>query len=92
MGVFLAKAIATGAIPSSGTVPGMGDYDCVAGGSSVFGDVSPDDSGCKFIHYVAAQQITVGCGGGDYCPSTDVTRDQMAVFITKAFALRLYGP
>ena len=92
MAVFLAKAKAGVAVPVSGTVPGMGDYNCVAGGISVFGDVLPEDPGCKFIHYVAEQQITVGCGGGDYCPGADVTRDQMAVFLTKAFALELYGP
>jgi hypothetical protein len=27
--------------------------------------------------------ITAGCGGGNYCPTTPVTRDQMAVFLLK---------
>ncbi len=92
MAVFVAKAIATGAIPVSGTVPGLGAYDCEAGGTSVFGDVAPEDGGCKYIHYIAAQAITVGCGGGNYCPAATLNRDQMAVFITKAFDLNLYGP
>ncbi len=92
MGVFLAKAIATGPIPVAGTVPGLGDYNCVAGGVSLFADVAPTDGGCPSIHYIAAQQITVGCGGGNYCPAATLNRDQMAVFITKAFNLNLYGP
>ncbi len=92
MAVFLAKATAPGPIPISGTVPGLGPYDCEAGGTSVFADVAPTDGGCKHIHYIAAQQVTVGCGGGDYCPTSQLGRDQMAVFITKAFNLFLYGP
>jgi serine protease AprX len=92
MAVFVAKAIATGPIPVSGTIPGLGAYDCEAGGESVFGDVAPTDGGCKYIHYIAANGITAGCGGGNYCPSTTLNRDQMAVFITKAFNFNLYGP
>ena len=92
MAVFVAKAIATGPIPVSGTIPGLGTYDCEAGGTSVFGDVPPTDGGCRFIHYIAANGITAGCGGGNYCPSATLNRDQMAVFITKGFNLNLYGP
>ena len=92
MAVFLAKAELGGPPPVSGTVPGMGPYDCVAGGTSVFADVPPTDGGCPAIHYIAAQQVTVGCGGGNYCPTADIARDQMAVFLTKAFHLKLYGP
>ena len=92
MAVFVAKAIATGPIPVSGTVPGLGAYDCEAGGTSVFGDVSPTDGGCRFIHYIAAQGITAGCGNGDYCPSTTITRDQSAVFLARGFGFNRYGP
>ena len=92
MAVFIAKALAGGTVPVSGTVPGMGDYNCVAGGTSVFLDVPPDDSGCRFIHYIAAEGITTGCGDQNYCPWTDIARDQMAVFLTKGFNLTLYGP
>ena len=90
MAVFLAKATTDPAsIPTTGTVPGMGDYDCSEGGQSVFADVAPTDVACRFIHYVAAQEITAGCGGGNYCPSNVLARDQMAVFLTKAFDLGL---
>jgi len=81
-----------GDVPPSGTVPGVGPYNCVAGGQSVFADVSPENGGCKFIHYIAAQGVTSGCGGGSYCPAAWLARDQMAVFMTVAFDLTLYGP
>jgi M6 family metalloprotease-like protein len=92
MGVFLAKAMAGNELPVSGTVPGMGSYNCTSGGSSVFSDVAPANGGCAAIHFLAAEDVTEGCGGSNYCPSADVTRAQMAVFITKAFGLRLYAP
>ena len=31
-----------------------------------------------------------GCGGGNYCPTSPVTREQMAVFLSATFGLRLY--
>ncbi|MEW6336130.1 MAG: S-layer homology domain-containing protein, partial [Acidobacteriota bacterium] len=92
MAVFIAKALVGDAVPVAGTVPGVGDYSCTAGGASVFLDVPAEDAGCRFIHYIAAQGVTAGCGGGNYCPATPLTRDQMAVFMTKGFALQLYGP
>jgi hypothetical protein len=58
----------------------------------VFGDVAPEDAGCPFIHYIAAQGVTAGCGGGNYCPASPLTRAQMAVFLSNGFDLTLYGP
>ncbi len=92
MAIFIGAATAgRSSIPFSGTVPGMGDYNCVAGpdGVSVFSDVAADDGGCRFIHYLAASGITAGCGEGNYCPHRVLGRDEMAVFITKAFGLQL---
>ena len=37
-----------------------------------------------FVVDVARAGVTAGCGGGDYCPATSVTRAQMAVFLLKA--------
>jgi hypothetical protein len=90
LGVMLATA--SGPIPVSGTVPGVGDYNCSAGGVSLFGDVPPTDAGCKFIHHLYARGVTGGCGGGSYCPSQPLPRDQMAVLLTAGFGLTLYGP
>jgi len=86
MAVFLAKSLSDGPIPTSGTVPGMGDFDCSPGGQSVFADVLPEDGGCPAIHYLAVQAITVGCGGGNYCPASPTDRRQMAVFLAKGLA------
>ena len=45
-----------------------------------------DVGGNQFYYYInklVANQITVGCGGGNYCPDANVTRQQMAVFLLK---------
>jgi hypothetical protein len=36
-----------------------------------------------FIEQLKNEGITTGCGGGDYCPDSSVTRAQMAVFLLK---------
>ena len=93
MAVFLTKVmVGDNPVPTTGTIPGMGSYDCSPGGSSVFFDVPPEDGGCAAIHYLALNEITAGCGGGNYCPQDDLTRAQMAVFLQIPFALELYGP
>ena len=47
---------------------------------------------CRWIEELARRGITSGCGGGSYCPTDAVTREQMAVFLTTTFGLTLYGP
>ena len=37
-----------------------------------------------FVVGAARAGVTAGCGGGDYCPATSVTRAQMAVFLLKS--------
>jgi uncharacterized repeat protein (TIGR03803 family) len=37
-----------------------------------------------FIETIFRAAITAGCGGGNYCPSLAVRRDQMAVFLLKS--------
>ena len=93
--VFLAVALAgsNAAVPVSGTVPGVGSYDCSPGGTSLFpNDVPPTDGGCRHVHYIYAQGLTAGCAEGSFCPTTALTRDQMAVFLSKGFHLSSYGP
>jgi hypothetical protein len=36
------------------------------------------------INALAASGITLGCGGGVYCPAASVTREQMAAFLHRA--------
>ncbi len=40
-----------------------------------------------WIEQLAAEGITAGCGNGNYCPESPVTRAQMAVFLTRTFDL-----
>jgi hypothetical protein len=35
--------------------------------------------------------VVTGCGGGNYCPTASVTREQMSVFLAVTFSLTLYG-
>ena len=37
------------------------------------------------INRLAAAGLTGGCGGGKYCPTASVTREQMAAFLRRAF-------
>jgi hypothetical protein len=52
--------------------------------SGVFGDVPCTSNFAPWIEALAAEGITGGCGGGNYCPTNPVRRDQMAVFLLKA--------
>jgi hypothetical protein len=50
----------------------------------IFNDVPADNGFAKWIERLAAEGITGGCGGNNYCPNTPVTREQMAVFLLVA--------
>ncbi len=77
MAVFLLKAQHGSAyVPPACTPPG------------VFLDVPCPGTFTDWIEQLAAESITGGCGGGNYCPSGDSTRGQMAVFIAKTFGLQ----
>ena len=59
--------------------------------AATFGDVPKDHPFFQFIEALAASQITGGCGGGNYCPDSPLTRGQMAVFLAKALGLHWPG-
>ncbi len=64
---------------------GNGPYTpptCVPG--VPFSDITCTTVFDPWIEQFGLDGISAGCGGGLYCPSTPVTRDQMAVFIEKA--------
>lgn len=54
---------------------------------AAFNDVSPTDPFYNFIGKLSARGVTVGCGGGSYCPNANVTREQMAIFIERALGV-----
>jgi hypothetical protein len=60
-------------------------------GTPVFTDVPATSLFCRWIEELARRGVVSGCGGGNYCPTAAVTREQMSVFLTVTFGLVLYG-
>jgi hypothetical protein len=73
MAVFLERGIHG----SSYTPPAVG-------ATTGFNDVATNYWAAAWIKQLAADGITGGCGGGNYCPGLPVTRAQMAVFLLRA--------
>ena len=53
-----------------------------------FADVPDSNPFHADISALAASGVTTGCGGGNYCPSANVTREQMAAFMNRLGALQ----
>ncbi len=81
MAIFLLK----GVYGSSYVPPAVGGF-------TGFSDVATDYWAAAWIKQLAAEGITSGCGGGNYCPDSTVTRAQMAVFLLKARNGSSYSP
>jgi len=81
MAVFLLKGI-----------HGAGYAPPALAGSTGFADVALDHWAAAWIKQLAAEGITGGCGGGNYCPESNVTRAQMAVFLLKSKHGSTYTP
>ena len=79
MAGFVLRTLDSGANPPACTTP-------------IFGDVPASNPFCRWIEELALRGVVVGCGGGNYCPTSSVNRQQMGVFIGKGFELSLYGP
>jgi hypothetical protein len=60
-------------------------------GTPMFPDVPASSPFCPYIEELARRGVVSGCGGGDYCPTDLVIREQMGVFISLTFGLTLYG-
>jgi hypothetical protein len=52
-----------------------------------FSDVPVTHPYHRFVEALYAAGITSGCGGGNFCPNSAVTRGQMAIFLAKALGL-----
>jgi hypothetical protein len=50
-------------------------------GMPLFADVPASSPFCRWIEELARRGVTSGCGGGNYCPTNPVTREQMSVFL-----------
>ncbi len=55
--------------------------------TATFTDVPTSHPFFPYVEALAAAGITGGCGGGNYCPDSSVTRGQMAVFLSRALGL-----
>ncbi|MET0619274.1 MAG: S-layer homology domain-containing protein [Thermoanaerobaculia bacterium] len=53
----------------------------------VFADVPADAFAAAWIEALAAEGITTGCGGGNFCPSDPTTRGQAAALLVRTFEL-----
>ena len=70
--------------------PALNPPACVP--PNLFNDVPETSPFCRWIEELARRNVVSGCGGGNYCPTQPVTREQMGVFISLTFGLTLYGP
>ena len=61
-------------------------------GAPMFADVPASSPFCRWIEELARLGVAGGCGGGNYCPSAPVTRDQMAVFVLRTLDPTLNPP
>jgi predicted outer membrane repeat protein len=76
MAIFLLRAVhgATYSPPAVGATTG-------------FSDVPLDATYAAWVKQLAAEGVTAGCGGGNFCPLQNVNRAQMATFLVRAFGL-----
>jgi hypothetical protein len=59
---------------------------------AAFADVPASHPFARWIERLAAEGITSGCGGGNFCPADAVTRGQMAVFLLRVKNGSAYMP
>lgn len=95
MAVIVAGAVAgsDASVPAGATYSDTGaprSYNCIGGGSSHFPDVAPTDAHCRHVNYLWARGMIDGYGDGTFQPAQNVTRGQMAKFLTRGFGLSLY--
>jgi hypothetical protein len=63
---------------------------CVA--PNLFSDVPATSPFCRFIEELANRLVVTGCGTNLYCPSSPVTREQMAIFVLRTLDPALNPP
>lgn len=59
---------------------------------SPFLDVPATDPLCPYVQEAFSRGIVAGCGGGNYCPTHALRRDQLADDLMISFGLLLYAP
>ena len=74
-------------LPSGISVTNIGDCNSTMTANFFvpsFSDVPPSYWAWKWIEGLDASGVTMGCGSGNYCPETNVTRSQAAVLLLRA--------
>jgi hypothetical protein len=59
---------------------------------SMFLDLPASSPFCPFVNELARRGAVTGCGGGNYCPTQPVSREQMAVFVLRTLDPALLPP
>jgi predicted outer membrane repeat protein len=67
-------------------------YTPPAATGTIFNDIPSNHWAGAWIEQLYAEGITGGCGNGNYCPNTLVTREQMAIFLLRAKYGNTYTP
>jgi Big-like domain-containing protein/beta-propeller repeat-containing protein/all-beta uncharacterized protein/S-layer family protein len=70
----------------SGTIS-IADQTLTVLQGAAFLDVPANYQFYSLIGKISARGVTIGCGGGNYCPESPVTREQMAAFIIRALGM-----
>lgn len=77
-----------GSVAIGGMIVGYVLQVSPAPSTATFPDVPMTDFAFQYVEALVASGVTGGCGGGNYCPDSPVTRRQMAIFIAKALGLQ----
>jgi len=84
--ITISAAPHQGTAPRTGTITVAGATFTVLQGAR-YTDVPGSHPFHDFIGRLSARGVTLGCGGGDFCPDADVTREQMAIFVERAMGV-----
>jgi hypothetical protein len=58
----------------------------------MFADVPASSPFCPWVEELARRGVVAGCGGGNYCPSSGVSREQLAVYLLLTLEGTGYAP
>ena len=59
---------------------------------NIFNDVPETSPFCRYVEELFNRGVVGGCGGGNYCPTSPVTREQMAIFVLRTLDPALSPP
>src|SRR6185295_19646384 len=59
---------------------------------NIFSDVPETSPYCRYIEELFRRGVVTGCTAGTYCPTSPVTREQMAIFVLRTLDPNLTPP